>query len=69
MAGDVDARLPGMDENCVLSNSDGRGRRCRPLGSQPASPTGLKLDDLRGVDVFAGANFFEQLRVRCGVEI
>ncbi len=69
MAGRVDARLSGVDENCVLSDSDDKGRRCRALGSQPASPKGLKLDDLRGVDVFAGANFFEQLCVRRGVEI
>jgi hypothetical protein len=29
----------------------------------------LQLDDLRGVNVFAGANFPEQLCVRGGVEI
>ena len=28
-----------------------------------------KFNDLRGMDVLAGANFFEQLRVRRGVEI
>ncbi len=46
MAGHVDARLPGLDENCVLASA-----RLPILAS--------KLDDLRGMDVFAGANFFE----------
>ena len=56
MAGPIDARLPGVDENCILAKT-----RLSILAS--------KLDDLRGMDVFAGANFFEQLRVRRGVEI
>ncbi len=68
MAGHVDARLPGVDENCVL---DAREANRFPYRFPRArlSILASKLNDLRRMDVFAGANFFEQLRVQRGVEI
>src|SRR6266487_4458938 len=49
MACPIDARLPGLDENCVLASA-----RLPILAS--------KVDHLRGMDVVAGANFLEQVR-------